>query len=662
MRTDGYSLWLSYNPCKTAESEHYCDSIQQLALFGDSSILDSVRSELHRALPSLLGKQIPDYTPENKTFDPDIPTLLVARKETLTTLLPGEELFCSTTGDAFCIRSRQGPRKNILLVYAEEDAGLLYGVFSLLRLLQSGTAIDTLDIMEQPRYPLRMLNHWDNLGGSIERGYAGMSLWNWAELPEKRDERYTDYARAMASIGLNATVLNNVNTQSEILSTEYLLKVQALADIFRNWGIQTWLSVNFGSPCSLGGLNSSDPLDKQVQAWWKTKADEIYSLIPDFGGFLVKADSEGQPGPFAYGRTHADGANMLSDALKKHGGSVIWRAFVYGHGENDRAKKAYINFMEHDGEFRDNVAIQVKNGPIDFQPREPVHPLFAAMRKTQVIMEFQITQEYLGQGNHIVYLAPMWKEILDFDTHADGKNSTVDKYLSGIAAVSNIGNDQDWCGSLFHPMNWYAYGRLCWNPYLSAESIASEWIQQSWPCDKTVHESIMTIMMDSWEACVDYMCPLGLHHIMKEGHHYGPDPAYDAGEREDWRSTYYHRASKTGLGFNRTRTGSAAVDQYFKPIADIFNSLEHCPEKYLLWFHHVPWDHVLSSGRTLKDELIFRYERGVKRVERMRNLWKGLEAKVDPERFNAVLKKMEIQLNDAHEWHDVCLDYFMSFT
>jgi alpha-glucuronidase len=559
----------------------------------------------------------------------------------------------------------------LIVLSGKTDVDVLYAAFRFIRFLQTATPLSAISLVDAPKVKWRMLDHWDNPDGSIERGYAGKSLWKWDELPGKVDPRYTDYARACASIGLNASCLNNVNASALALSTEYLRKSAAIADAFRPYGVRVFLSANFAAPKTIGGLSSADPCDPAVAAWWAAKADEIYSLIPDFGGFVVKADSEGQPGPFAYGRTHADGANMLAKALDRHGGIVIWRAFVYGHGESDRAKKAYAQFKPHDGEFAANAAIQVKNGPIDFQPREPVSPLFGAMEKTPTFMEFQITQEYLGQGNHLVYLAPMWKEILDFDTFSKGPNTSVARVLStegapggfsGIAAVSNIGNDRNWCGHHFHAANWFAFGRLAWDPTLDEWEIAREWISCTWGGDPVASETIFSMMRDSWPACVDYMTPLCLHHIMNEGHHYGPNPGDLTPIREDWRPRYYHRASRTGLGFDRTREGSGAVDQYFPPVRDLFADPKRCPEKYLVWFHHVPWERTLQSGRTLMDEIEFRYGRGVRAAESMLARWKSLEGKIDGTRFRHVLAKLEIQLSDAREWESTCVPYFRSFT
>jgi len=666
---DGYDLWLRYDPVPESLSQDWTSVLGQAVVAGDSPTMQAILKELKLALPSMMSHSIPVSTTwDNK----ELPLLIAGTRDVLNRDPFGLELpLCDKCGEeGYRILSLESSVGGTV-VYAETDTGVLYGVFALLRMMQQGSSLQNLNIVESPRLRWRMMNHWDNLDGSIERGYAGQTLWQWAELPEKVDPRYTDYARACASVGLNASVLNNVNTQPEIFTAEYLHKVKAIADVLRVYGITTFLSVNWGTPQAIGGLKDADPSNPEVKQWWKDKATEIFTLIPDFGGFLVKADSEGQPGPFAYGKTHADGANLLGEVLEPFGGIVVWRAFVYGHGETDRGKKAYSNFMPHDGEFLPNVAIQVKNGPIDFQPREPVSPLFGGMEKTTLFMEFQIAQEYLGQGNHVVYLGPMWKEILDFDTHAEGQGSTVGKMLekdiqgngfTGIAAVTNTGDNRDWCGSLFHPMNWFAYGRLAWNYELDTQDIAREWIASTFGLDPEIQQTIEKIMMISWQACINYMTPLGLHHIMKEHHHYGPDPGFDAGAREDWRSTYYHRADKEGLGFDRSRKGSAGVDQYHKPVADLLDDMDRCPEKYILWFHHVPWDRIMQSGRTLKDELVFLYQKGVDEAEEMRNHWISLKDKVDSERYDAVLKKLDIQVEDAKEWRDVCTRYFLSFT
>lgn len=666
----GYQLWLDYRCLSGDLKTQWSKALSSVRLIGTGQIVESARSELQRALPELLGTSVKINDGAEKSQEQN-PTLVIGTSADLLQagLLPG------SLSEASLQDSLEGwllhiPADGPICLVSRSDRGILYGVFALLRLMQTGQSVPESDIADAPRLNYRILNHWDNPDGSIERGYAGQSIWQWDELPDTCDTRSTDYARACASVGLNASVLNNVNAAPEIITAAYLKKVEVIAGELRKWGIQTMLSVSFGSPMILGGLDSADPQDPRVAAWWKQKVDEIYRYIPDFGGFVVKADSEGQPGPYQYGRSHAEGANMLADALKPHKGILIWRAFVYGHGETDRHKKAYTDFVPHDGVFRDNAIVQVKNGAIDFMPREPFHPLFGAMPKTNMFMEFQVTQEYLGQGNHVVYLGPMWQEILQFDTYTKGPGSSVGDLLSegpagsqltGMAAVANIGDDKTWCGSHMHPANWYAYGRLAWDYSLDAGKIAKEWIASSFDCPAAEQEIILEIMMDSWEACIDYMTPLGLHHIMREGHHYGPDPAYDAGKREDWRSTYYHKADSQGLGFDRSRTGSGAVEQYAAALADKFDSLETCPEEYLLWFHHVPWDYVLSSGRPLKDELVYRYQRGVQRAEQMRELWISLKDRIDEERWSAVRDKLDIQVKDAHEWQEVCTSYFMQF-
>ncbi len=483
--------------------------------------------------------------------------------------------------------------KKGLVLSANNDLGLLYGSYALLRDNAAGKAIALRE--ETPAYNVRVLNHWDNLDGTIERGYSGHSIWNWDELPDVVSPRYREYARANASVGINGVVLNNVNASSKILSAEYLAKVAKIADVFRPYGIKVYLSANFAAPMQLGGLKTADPLEPEVAAWWKAKADEIYKLIPDFGGFLVKANSEGQPGPCDFDRTHAEGANMMARALKPHGGIVMWRAFVYSPADADRAKQAYIEFQPLDGKFDDNVIVQIKNGPIDFQPREPYSPLFGAMPQTDQMVEFQVTQEYLGHSNHIAYLAPMWTEFFDYVSPSS---------LKAIAGVANVGNDTNWTG---HPMaqaNWYAFGRLAWNPQLSSEEIIDEWMPMTlnYPenTPKEVTDGLKKMMLDSREAVVDYMMPLGLHHLFAFGHHYGPEPWCDIkGGRPDWMPPYYHRADSAGLGFNRSSSGSNAVAQYPAQLAKKLDDINTCPEEFILWFHHVPWDFKMKSGATL---------------------------------------------------------------
>ncbi len=575
---------------------------------------------------------------------------------------------------------------NWTLITANSAPAVLTGAFHFLRLLQTHQDIRGLDLLSRPRIRRRILAHWDNLDGSIERGYAGRSLWKWDELPAKLDPRYHDYARACASVGINGACLNNVNASAKSLTSGYLEKAAALADLFRPYGVRVYLSPVFSAPMALGGLTTSDPRDPAVAAWWRRKADEIYRLIPDFGGFQVKANSEGQPGPQDYGATHADGANMLADALAPHGGMVLWRAFVYATAiDADRAKCAYGEFVPLDGKFRPNVLVQVKNGPIDFQPREPFHPLFGAMKGTPLALELQVTQEYLGQSVYLVYHGGMWREVLDSDTDGirpyangigpavappGGAGSTVaqvvdgslyDRATSCIIGVANTGSDRNWCGHHFSQANWYAFGRLAWDHDLSAEAIADEWARMTWSNDPPVLDAIKTMMLGSWEACINTMTPLGLHHLMQEGHHYGPDPAFSAAKRLDWNNTYFHRADKEGLGFDRSSTGSNAVGQYHHPLREQFDDMDACPEKFLLWFHHVPWDHRLRSGNTLWEELQQRYDAGVASVERTRDIWQGLQAGIDPQRHAHVSQRLEQQLDNARLWRKVCVDYFGRF-
>lgn len=551
--------------------------------------------------------------------------------------------------ESFAI-SRDG---GTIVIRSCDDAGALYGAYSLLR--------DSLRIPreESPAFPLRLLNHWDNLDGTVERGYAGHSLWDWEALPDSISPRYEEYARANARIGINGTVLNNVNASPKILSHDYLVKVARLADTFRPYGMKVYLSVNFASPMVLDSLPTADPLVPEVAAWWKNKADEIYSLIPDFGGFLVKANSEGQPGPMDFGRTHADGANMLARALAPHKGIVMWRAFVYSPIDADRAKQAYMEFQPLDGQFDSNVIIQIKNGPIDFQPREPYSPLFGAMPQTSEMVEFQVTQEYLGHANHLAFLAPMWKEFFDYVDPSS---------LKAIAGVANIGDSECMTGNPLADANRYAFGRLAWDPSLSSEQIAGEWIGDNLlTADKTmpdnIYNSLVDMFLTSRETVVDYMMPLGLHHIFAFGHHYGPEPWCDVpGARPDWLPKYYHRADSEGLGFDRTTGGSNAVEQYPEPLRSQLNGRDTCPEKFLLWFHHVPWNYRLQSGRTLWDELCLHYERGVLAAEDYRRRWQEAAPYIEPALHTDVAERLRTQAADARWWKDACLQYFREFS
>ena len=553
-------------------------------------------------------------------------------------------------GDGFAITSSE----HQVRILSSTETGLLYGAYSLLRMQAAGQLTVPLSVTEQPAYDLRILNHWDNPDGTVERGYAGRSLWNWEELPGTLSPRYEAYARANASVGINGTVLNNVNASPQVLTTGSLEKVKALADVFRPYGIKVYLSVNFASPIRLGKLDTADPLDKEVIGWWKQKVKEIYAMIPDFGGFLVKANSEGQPGPCDFGRTHAEGANMLADALKPYGGIVMWRAFVYSPTDSDRAKQAYLEFMPLDGQFRENVIVQIKNGPIDFQPREPYSPLFTAMKQTPMMVEFQITQEYLGFSNHLAYLAPLWEEFFG-EVRPDR--------LKAAAGVANIGTDVNWCGHHFAQANWYAFGRLAWNPLLTSDRIADEWLQQTFTSQSAFVCPVKAMMLQSREAVVDYMMPLGLHHLFAWGHHYGPEPWCDVpGARPDWMPSYYHKADKQGIGFDRSHTGSNATAQYPDSLCRLYDDIRTCPDEYLLWFHHAPWQHTMQSGRTLWDELCYRYDHGVQQVRSFQKKWDLAENYIDAERFKDVQSRLKIQARDAVWWKDACLLYFQEFS
>ena len=656
---DGSRLWLRFQPQEKSSLPHFTQ------LRGDASSVALI--EFQHAWQEMSGSSLT----ENGN-DP-AHTLLIGtlKNREVRKFIKRNELQKSGK-EGYIIRTVEQGNRRTTVVASAGEAGLLYGVYHLLRLIQTSSYNDSLAISEQPRYDIRILNHWDNLNGTVERGYAGYSIWQWDKLPGEISPLYREYARANASIGINATVLNNVNATPDILTKEYLEKVKLIADELRPFHIKVYLSINFSSPKELGGLENSDPLQPEVAQWWKNKADEIYRIIPDFGGFLVKANSEGLPGPQDYGRTHAEGANMLADALKPHGGIVMWRAFVYNPTEEDRAKQAYSEFMPLDGQFRDNVIIQVKNGPVDFQPREPFSPLFGAMQQTALMPELQITQEYLGFSNHLVYLATQWKEFLESNTHCLGDESTVANCTDGtllshpltaIAGVANIGLDDNWSGHHFAQANWYAFGRLAWDHTLTAEEIAEEWLRMTFTNDQAFLEPVREMMLSSWETAVNYMMPLGLHHIFAWDHHYGPEPWCEIpGARPDWLPPYYHNASKEGIGFDRTTSGSNAVSQYCSPLSETYNNLETCPEELLLWFHHVPWDHRMKNGRTLWDELSYRYDGGVQQVRDFQKLWDRMEPYVDSERFSQVQSRLRIQSRDAVWWKDACLLYFQTFS
>lgn len=566
-------------------------------------------------------------------------------------------------------------------ITASNPIGLLYGAYELIR-LQNTDAYNTgsgnqqnfskaIDETEKPQVGLRILNHWDNLDGSIERGYAGKSIFKWEEIKLGKNgkggsiskslhDRLITYARANASLGINGSVLNNVNASPKMMTAEYINKVKVIANILRPYGIRVYLSINFASPMALGYTKTADPLDKKVQQWWQKKAKEIYATIPDFGGFLVKANSEGQPGPGDYHRTHADGANMLADAVKPYGGIIMWRSFVYGanHKGEDRVKQAVSEFKGMDGKFRDNVILQSKNGPLDFQPREPYAPIFDNIKQTPQIAELQITQEYLGQSKHLTYLAPMWKEFFSF-VNPDR--------LVGISGVANIGDDANWCGHPFSQANWYAFGRLAWNPSLTAEEIAHEWLVQTYGNqDERFTKPVEMMMMTSREACVNYMMPLGLHHIFKFDHHYGPEPdGFIASYPLEWCPVYYHKADAQGVGFDRSSKGTDAVGQYPEPYRSLYDNIETCPEEYLLWFHHVPWTYKMKSGSTLWQELCMKYNMGVAMVEVYRDFWHTsakLYMKGHEQEWQHTDSLLNVQLENAKEWRNTCLKYFQTFS
>jgi alpha-glucuronidase len=662
---DGYDLWLRYRPLPAAASQPASALVTQLVADAGTPTRAAARDELLRGLEGLLGAA-PAMTDTVSAAG----ALIVGTASSRPVAALRLELD-DLGEEGYLIRSVLVEGKPATVIAAKTDVGVLYGAFHFLRLLQTAQPLDALDIREAPKVKLRVLNHWDNLTRYVERGYSGQSIWDWHRLPGWLDPRYTDYARANASIGINGTVLNNVNANAQILTPLYLEKVRALAGVMRPYGIRVYLSARFSAPMEIGGLETADPLDPVVQRWWKAKADEIYALIPDFGGFLVKANSEGQPGPQDYGRSHADGANMLADAVAPHGGIVMWRAFVYSDEEpDDRHKQAYNEFVPHDGEFRNNVLVQVKNGAIDFQPREPFHPLFGAMPRTPLMMEFQITKEYLGFATHIAYKGALYEEVLRADTHAAGEGSTVTKVvdgslhghaLTGMAGVANIGTDRNWSGSHFDQANWYAFGRLAWDPYQSSRDIAGDWVRMTFSNAPALVSPVVEMMMDSREAVVDYTGALGLHHLMGRGHHYGPGPWVEGGPRADWTSVYFHRATRDGIGFDRTTRGSDAVSQYAPPVAEVFGDPSRVPEEFLLWFHHVPWDHPMRSGRPLWDELVVRYDRGVDTVKRMRATWDGLRAHIDSGRHHQVAAFLAIQEQEAQWWRDASIAYFQTF-
>jgi alpha-glucuronidase len=655
---DGYRLWLKYDLVADAgQRAQYRAAAQFISSNNSDAVLKTAAAELQRGLQGLLGQPVPLVAKGEST-----------KRGILLAIDPSANVLGNPASKEGYRISTQGRN---LVVTGGSGAGVLYGVYALLRQLQTGQSLANLNLSSSPRIQYRLLNHWDNPNGTVERGYAGSSIWKWYELPQLLDPRYTDYARANASIGINGVAINNVNASARYLTAEYIQKVKALAGVMRPYGIRVYLSVFWAAPKVIGGLKTSDPLDAQVKQWWTAKAEELYKEIPDFGGFLVKANSEGEPGPQDYGRTHADGANMLAAALGQHDGIVMWRAFVYKAGSGDRFKQAYEDFKPLDGTFAPKVLVQVKNGPIDFQAREPFHPLFGAMPQTPLVLEVQITQEYLGFASHLVYLAPMFKECLDADTQTKGLGSTVAKVvdgsldqhrISGIAGVANIGSDRNWTG---HPMgqaNWYAFGRLAWDYNLTSKAIATEWTRMTLTREPQAVATIVDVMDKSRDIYVRYTTPLGLHHIMGQNIHYGPEPWLAEAGRPDWTAVYYHKADAAGLGFDRTAAGSNALSLYSPGVQKQWGDPKTCPLNYLLWFHHVNWTQPLPTGRTLWNELATRYYTGADSVTWMQQRWASVKPQLDPALHADVTARLDIQRREALWWRDACVLYFQTYS
>ncbi|MDX1640451.1 MAG: alpha-glucuronidase family glycosyl hydrolase [Balneolaceae bacterium] len=666
---DGYRAWLRYEKIEDESLlDDYRNALSSVVLHGYSPTIEVIQKELKASLPNLLDTEI-SFVDEVQNSG----TLVIGTPESLPQIdaLNVDEKLAQTGEEGYLVERVEINGNSSILITSNSDVGLLYGVFALLRHLQTQKNLSELSIQSAPKVEYRMVNHWDNLSRLVERGYAGLSIWDWGTLPEYKHPRYTDYARLNASIGINAAAVNNVNADPRMLTDQFLEKLVVLADIFRPYGIKVFISINYQAPISVGGLDTADPLDPDVRKWWAQKADQIYEMIPDFGGFLVKADSEGQPGPFAYDRNHAEGANVLAEAVEPHGGVVIWRAFVYSPEQEDRFREAYDEFVPLDGQFKENVILQVKNGPIDFQPREPFSPLFGAMKETNTMLELQITQEYFGFSYHLAYQGTLFEEALDSDTYAKGEGSTVGKVVSGevfdyehtgMAGVLNIGTDRNWTGHPFVQSSWYAYGRLAWDYTLSAEEIANEWMRMTFTNNSKFLNPIEEVMMISREAGVNYRSPLGLTHLYAQGHHYGPAPWTSDLPRPDWTAVYYHKADKDGIGFDRTETGSNAIEQYHEPLETRFSKIETTPEDYLLWFHHVDWNYEMDSGRTLWEELVHKYYKGVEQVRWMQDQWDSIEGLIDKHRFEHVKALLEIQEKDAIRWRNSCVLYFQTFS
>ncbi|MDB5704058.1 MAG: alpha-glucuronidase, partial [Sphingomonas bacterium] len=666
---DGYELWLRYQPVEAEWQGRYGPAVTALVPGKPSPSLDAAQAELARGLGGLLGHAVPVGS------DPVAGAILFGTPASSPVIAGLGLPLGNLRTDGYLIRSISIGGKPFTVIASNDDLGVLYGSFAFLRLLQTRQPIDKLDLASSPAVMLRVLNHWDNLNGSIERGYAGSSLWKWQTLPAHIQPRYVDYARANASIGINGAVLNNVNSTDDILTPLYIEKVAALAAAWRPYGIKVYLSPRFTAPMALGRLKTADPTDPAVRRWWADEIAMIYRAIPDFGGFLVKASSEDQPGPQQYGRTHADGANMFGDLLAPHHGIVMYRAFVYAdsHGDlkKERAVQAYKEFVGFDGQFRDNVIIQVKDGPFDFQPREPFHPLFGAMPKTALMPEFPITKEYLGQASEMSFTGVRYEEFLSSDTYEQGPGSTVAKVidgtldphkLTGVAGVANTGSDRDWSGSIFNQANWYSFGRMAWDPYLTARTTATEWTRMTLGNSPTLVATSTSMMLRSYDAMVDYSMPLGLAFMMQRDTHFGPGMWDMVARRTDWMSGWFNRAAADGVGFDRTATGSDAVGQYHAPLSTLWADPKTTPDRYLLWFHHLPWDYRMKSGRTLWDELYYRYTGGIEAVDRNRADWASLKGQVDQERFDAVTAYLDTEKRESIYWRDAGMVYFESYS
>ncbi|MEO8178391.1 MAG: alpha-glucuronidase family glycosyl hydrolase [Deltaproteobacteria bacterium] len=667
---DGYDLWLRYP--RVADSTRlgaYQAQLQSLVAGSGSATLTLAAQELERGLRGLLGVTLSRSEQVQAQGSIVIGT---PQSSPVIAALPLAQTLPTLGSDGYLVQALEVQGKPAIVVAGNRDVAVLFGAFALLRHLQTFGALTNLSLQSAPKLQRRILDHWDNLDRTVERGYAGQSLWDWAALPGIVSTRYRDYARANASIGINGAVLTNVNANAQVLTAAYLAKVKAIADELRPYGISTYLTARFSAPIEIGGLASADPTLPAVQAWWRSKADEIYALIPDFGGFLVKANSEGQPGPRDYGRSHAEGANALADALAPHHGIVMWRAFVYSsESPVDRIRQAYEEFHPLDGQFRPNVAVQVKNGPLDFQPREPFSPLFGAMPRTPLALELQLTKEYLGQDTHLAYLGPLYEEVLRADTLVNGPGSTVARVIDGslqgqkltvMAGVANVGSDRNWSGSHFNQANWYVFGRMAWDPEISAQQVAEEWVRETFSNDPSVVGPVTNLLMTSREAVVNYMTPLGLAHLMATHHHYGPGPWVSDQSRPEWNPTYYHKADAQGLGFDRTASGSGAIAQYAPAVAARFSSRASVPDELLLFFHHVGWNETLRSGRTLWNELVDRYSSGVSSARALGRTWRSVQGKIDEQRFGEIARFLKIQAEEARWWRDASLAYFSTFS